>query len=86
MAETPKLKTTRVVVKYSADDGVSCESVYKGAPDMPHGGLISALEELARLTALFGFEDEALRVFNGARERVAAWKAAQHTEEGARHD
>ena len=32
----------------------------------PERPFIDAIEELARLTALFGFEEEALKVFNEA--------------------
>lgn len=73
----PKLKTTSVVMKYRADDGFCAEDRYKGTAENPQAGWLYALEELARLTALFGFEDEALSRFNGARERVAEWKAAR---------
>ena len=40
----------------------------------PERPFIDAIEELARLTALFGFEEEALKVFNEARERVFEWR------------
>lgn len=72
-----KLKRTSVVVKYGADDGYSSEAKFAGTKERPELGLIAALEELARLTALFGFEAEALEAFNGARSRVAEWKATR---------
>lgn len=75
--EDPKLKTTGVVIKYRSDDGYESEmrtgnSYMKN--QAPEAGFLKALEELARLTALFGFEDEALQRFNAARERVFEWR------------
>jgi hypothetical protein len=74
----PKLTKTRVVIYYEADDGFECETQYsqenciKAIPaEKP---FIDAMEELARLTALFGFEDQAREVFDGARNRVAEWR------------
>ena len=72
--QDPKLTRTNVVVKYGADDGYSSEAGFKGTKERPELGLLAALEELARLTALFGFEAEALEAFNGARQRVADWR------------
>lgn len=72
--DDPKLNRTSVTVKYTADDGYSSDAGFKGTPERPELGLLGALEELARLTALFGFEAEALEAFNGARERVAEWR------------
>lgn len=73
----PKLKTARVTIHYTSDNGYSAEFKVKGKRETPHGGLIEGLEELARLTALFGFEDEAAKAFNAARARVAAWRKAR---------
>ena len=71
----PKLKRTSVVVKYGADDGYSSDTKFTGTKERPEIGLLAALEELARLTALFGFEEEALEAFNGARQRVTEWRS-----------
>lgn len=81
----PKLRRTTVVVRYAANDGFCSELKMKGGigtkqaltgkPVPPEQALIEGLEELARLTALFGFEAEALEAFNGARQRVAEWKS-----------
>jgi hypothetical protein len=60
--DDPKLKRTSVTVKYSADDGYSSDAGFKGTPERPELGLLAALEELARLTALFGFDAEALAI------------------------
>jgi hypothetical protein len=87
MRTDPTLKRTTVVIKYTSSDGYRAELTTKGGegtahrvtgePVPPQRALISALEELARLTALFGFEDEALEAFTGARQRVAEWRASR---------
>ncbi len=79
--EDPKLKLSRVFISYSASDGYRKESTYSSSQMnvekelKPVQPLLSAIEELARLTALFGYGDEALQAFNDARERVANDKA-----------
>lgn len=82
--DDPKLVRSRVVISYRADDDFRSEEAYasgKGVPlfggvaSEPQAALLQGLQELARLTALFGFEDEALKAFNEARARVADWKA-----------
>lgn len=80
----PTLKRTSVQINYTASDGYRSECGYKagagsislktGEPIPPEGALLEALEELARLTALFGFEAEALERFNAARARVFEWR------------
>ena len=74
LKEPLKLRRSRVVVTYSAADGYSSNASYKCAKETPQQGMLNGLEELARLTALFGFEDEAEKVFTDARQRVAEWK------------
>ena len=73
----PSLKKVSVRISYEADDGyrsvVSYESRKDGAS--PNFALIEALEELSRLTALFGVEYQAKEVFEAARARVAKWKS-----------
>ena len=79
----PKLERTSVEIRYTADDGYSSVCGYrtgKGAPvhgdaTRPEGALLSALEELARITALFGFEAEARKTVDEAFARVAEWRA-----------
>lgn len=75
----PKITKSSVVIKYVADDGYDCENTYRSPskffPDAPpHQALLDALEELARLTELFGFSDEAQRRFDNARWRVQEWR------------
>lgn len=80
----PTLKRTRVEIAYTASDGYHAECMYKGgqgsrvistgAEVPPENALLAALEELARLTALFGFTDQALTVFTEARQRVEEWR------------
>ena len=83
----PTLKRTSVQIKYSSSDGFRFEYGAKAGTGTKHRvtgeevppqlALLDALEELARLTALFGFEAEALKKFNGARACVAEWKASR---------
>lgn len=81
----PKFKSTSVFITYKSSDGVRVEQKASTDTTSRHlrtGDLLGAqhallegLEELARLTALFGFEAEALERFNAARQRVVEWKA-----------
>jgi hypothetical protein len=79
----PTLVKTKVVFSYTASDGYRMEfgaKAGKGSKDVhgnevaPELAYLDALEELARLTALFGFEDQAKERFDAAQARVAAWK------------
>ena len=68
----PKIAECSVAVRYRADDGynssVEFRVDYRRTKEIPpERPFINAIEELARLTALFGFEEEALKVFNEAR-------------------
>lgn len=80
----PKLERTSVQINYRCDDGYKAEAGYKsgkgvrafeGDPTRPEAALLAGVEELARLTALFGFEAEARKVFDEAAARVAGWRA-----------
>lgn len=81
----PTLKRTSVRIKYTGSDGYRAEFSTKGGTGSvnfksgeevpPQAALIFALEELARLTALFGFEAEARAAAEGAFARVAEWRA-----------
>jgi hypothetical protein len=76
--QDPKIVRSSVRIKYRADDGYASEhEADSRLGTEPHVPLLAALEELARLTALFGFEVEALECFNAARKRVSDWKAAR---------
>ena len=81
----PKLKRTSVQIKYTSSDGYRAEfggkagegskNLRTGEEVPPQHALIAGLEELARITALFGFEDEARKAVEGAFARVAEWRA-----------
>lgn len=73
----PQLTRSSVVVRYSSDEGYNCSKEFTTPKSYPEGALLEALEELARITSMFGFEDEALERFNAARQRVADWKKAR---------
>lgn len=74
----PKLLHSSVKIDYRADDGYSTQwRIGRSQAAEAHIALLEGLEELARLTALFGFEAEALERFNAARKRVADWRAAR---------
>lgn len=87
--EDPKLKRTRVSIAYTSTDGYRMEYDARGGTGtrhrvtgqevLPEKALLGALEELARITALFGFEDQALEVFTTARERIAKFKQSKAT-------
>lgn len=74
----PKLKRTSVTVRYTADDGYSFETTYTTNGHHPpidaEIPLLDALEELARLTALFGFHVEAKARLDAAQKCVADWR------------
>jgi hypothetical protein len=80
----PTLKRTRVLIAYTSSEGYRAEwnakagagskNLSTGEEVPPKHALLEGLEELARLTALFGFEDEALEQFNAARRRVFEWR------------
>lgn len=80
----PTLTRSSVTISYASSDGFSsgfsckagkgCQHEGADGPVPPETALITGLAELARLTALFGFEDRALEAFNTARERVARWR------------
>ena len=76
----PTLKRVRVLVVYETDDGYRSEESFVGSTKItqqPYNALLGGLRELARLTSLFGFEQEAERQFNEARQAVRDWRAAQ---------
>lgn len=83
----PKLKKTSVAISYKSNDGYSMTTSMKAGdgcfhlkthePIPPEHALLEGIEELARLTALFGFREEAERRVNDAFERVAKSQAAR---------
>jgi hypothetical protein len=83
----PTLKRTSVNIKYIGSDGYRAEwnamagegTAHRKTGDQvpPQNALIAAFEELARLTALFGFEDEARKAADEAFSRVAEWRAGR---------
>lgn len=83
----PKLTRTSVQIKYTSSDGYRAEFGGKagtgskhlktGEEVPPQHALLAALEELSRLTALFGFEEDAKKAFDEPRARVAEWKASR---------
>lgn len=70
----PKIVRSSVVIKYQSDDGYSYEATFnKGVtPEIP---MLEATEELARLTALFGFEKEAQDRCEKARKLISDWRS-----------
>lgn len=76
----PTLKRTTVRIFYKACDDYTQDVTYSSArAASPEIALLEALEELARLTALFGFEDQAQAVFDNARWRVFDWRKSRTT-------
>lgn len=86
-APEPTLKRTSVQIKYTSSDGYRADFCTKagegiisgmsGEPVPPQRALIAGLDELARLAALFGFEDEGRKACNDAFARVAEWRKKQ---------
>lgn len=75
----PRIKKCSVSISYHSDDGYESDQVFHLYPidhnvKMPEQPLIDGLEELARLTALFGLEAKAKEVFEAAQTRVREWK------------
>jgi len=78
----PTLKRASVKIKYAASDGYLSEVTYSshaiGRTDVPpKDALIEAIDELARLSELFGFGAEASLAVASAQMRVREWRAAQ---------
>lgn len=74
----PVLKKTRVTVAYTASDGYRFEFGVKSGDgtDAPaQNALLEAIDELARLLALFGFKEQAKARVDEAFERVAKFRA-----------
>lgn len=90
----PTLKRSTVTIGYTASDGYKSQVNYStrgrmGLEPPPELPLLEAVEELSRLCSLFGFGEPAKARFDGARERVDAWRAArtdgQTASFGSRH-
>lgn len=71
----PTLKSASTKLIYTASDGYRCEmgNNSKHAAS-PQAALIGAIDELARVLALFGFEAEARAATESAFQRVAEWR------------
>lgn len=77
---TPTLKSTSVRIAYSSSDGYRAESGYGSSKAAtPRDALVGAIDELARILALFGFEDEARAAVEDACKRVKAASNAKAT-------
>lgn len=77
----PTLKRTRVLIAYTGSDGYRSEWQAKGGVGSKapaEGPLLAGIEELARMLALFGFEDEARKRVDGAFARVREWRETRH--------
>lgn len=82
MNADPKLIKSRVLIAYTSDDKYSMSTEMKtgkgshnpstGQPFPPENALLDGIEELARICALFGFEDQARAGVEGAFARVRA--------------
>lgn len=78
----PKLTKVNVQIGYSSDDGYRMDVGFQGgtkngAPVAPGPALLDALEELARLCCLFGFEQEAREKFEGPAGRIREWRESR---------
>ena len=78
----PTLRRASVVIKYTSSDGYRSEVRYSnhgalGNPTIPpENVLLEAIDELARLSELFGFGAEASTAVATAQMRVREWRAA----------
>lgn len=78
--QDPTLKTASVTIKYTSSDSYSIETQFSGGGKRPISAedtLLAAIDELARLAALFGLQEKANQMMDEAIQRVADWKAAQ---------
>lgn len=74
----PTLTRSFVDIRYSSSDGYHMSVGFRGgatAPVPPGEALLSAIEELARICALFGLEAEVKQRTDAACKRVAGWRA-----------
>lgn len=75
----PKLKRSSATIRYRATDGYRSEVTFsqigrRGIDCPPEAPLLEAIDELARLLALFGFEKQAREKVDEACKRVAEWR------------
>jgi cob(I)alamin adenosyltransferase len=83
----PTLKKTSVKISYASSDGHRMTFTANGGKGTTHqrtgeevppqSAFIEAVAQLARLTALFGYQDEALAAFTKAQKDIADWKEAR---------
>lgn len=77
MDKQPVMKSCRIQINYSADDGFRSEAAYSSKRSgSPEECLYNAADEIARLAELFGFGDLIEFAVQDARKRVREWKAA----------
>ncbi len=80
----PQIVKATVTINYTSDDGHTSSVTFKQYPadagrNPPCQPLIDGLEELARLTTLFKFENKALTVFHEARKKVFIWRSKRES-------
>ncbi len=82
----PKIVKSSVVIKYRATDGYSADTAFgggRGASTVAaHQPLLDAYAELARLLALFGYEEEARAAAEERIKAVADWRAEREASHG----
>jgi hypothetical protein len=76
----PKLTRTRYVIDYASNDQYQMSQKHDSS-DLPaeHGPevvFLQAIQELARITALFGFQEQAKAHFDAGQKAIADWRAA----------
>lgn len=69
-----KLKSARVDVRYFTENGFQASQTYR---DEGSKAILQGLDELARLAAINGDGDEAVKTVMDAIWRVNAWRAKQ---------
>lgn len=75
----PKLVVALVTITHASDDGYqSTESFFSGEGNPVEGVLLGALQELTRLTALYGFAKKAKDKFDAMQATMADFHAARH--------
>ncbi len=73
----PTIKRCAVLFTYTGSDGYRAETRWSSRmcpANQPQVALLDAIEELARITALFGFAEEAKKRVADAQARVAEWR------------
>jgi hypothetical protein len=80
MSTAPLLKTSSVRIAYTSTDGYRAEAAFSSRrAASPQAGMLDAIDEMARILALFGFAGEARAVVSDACDRVKADREAKAT-------